>query len=129
MNNSSARESGNLRVMQQHLDLDELQSQLARLDLEWEKESKGYEFPYIGIPGPGVAILAGAISMVLTIVFIVATIVWSGSFPGLLCGLLFGGLGVAICALMYYNAGQYEKARQDYERRRAEIQGKEEFLM
>jgi hypothetical protein len=129
MNNSSAGESRDLRAMQERLESVELQSQLARLDLAWQQESKGYEFAYMGIPGPGVAVLVGAISIVMAIFFVAATIASSGALPGVLCGLVLGVFGLAISALMHYNARQFEKARQDYERRRAEIQRTEEFLM
>jgi len=97
----------------------EIQNQIARLDREWEKESEGYEFGNMGIPGPGVAVLGAVVSFVLTVFSGVMTVSMGGLWP--LLAIILGLPGLTISIFLYYNARQYEAARRSYEERLAAI--------
>jgi hypothetical protein len=119
-------------VMQQHLDEIRLQNEVARLDREWELEREQYvitgRYGYRYLPNKTMSVIMGVVIVVFGIFWTVMAFGMVGEVSGPfilfpLFGVVFIAAGVGMSIYGYNKATAYEKAYQEYQRRRAELLG------
>src|SRR5262245_164413 len=126
---------GGGREMQQQLDELRLETELTRLDREWERERESYmitgRYGYRHAPTPGLSIVPGVLVAGFGIILTVmasAMLGWVGRFSLLVpaFGMLFFLSGIGVSIFSFFKAVRYQQAHEDYQRRRASLLAGEE---
>jgi hypothetical protein len=138
-------------VLQRRTELNRLENQLNRLDLDWAREKKAYMvsggYGHHSIPTKAASIAIGVSFAVLGPLLLIylfgllTNLTWSLSGPpvgppppliiailGSLLGILFVILGIGLGSYCYRKAEQYEQARQAYKDRRIWLLGEIETI-
>ncbi|AMV33681.1 hypothetical protein VN12_16250 [Pirellula sp. SH-Sr6A] len=121
-------------VRSDHLEEIKVQNELAQLDREWELERENYmvagRYGHKYIPGKASSAFGGLFVVGFGVIWtvIAATVTRIGGagvfsiFP--LFGVLFVLFGAGMSFMAFVKAGQYEEAHERYQRRRRELQSK-----
>jgi len=105
-----------------HLEEIKRQNEVEQLDREWAMERERYmvtgRYGYRSIPSQGASVLGGVLFVAFGILWTVLASGIGGGFFAMF-GVLFILFGAGISIYSFIKAGQYEEARQRYQRRRA----------
>jgi hypothetical protein len=139
---ASRATSPDLRDLQRQQEINRLENELNRLDIDWEREKEGYKvsgrYGHRYLPKKGASVIGGVVITVFGIfwTFMAFGITTGfnrdvpgngGGGPGFpftcfpLFGVLFIVVGIGTSVYAYHKAGQYERAEQRYFDRKARL--------
>jgi hypothetical protein len=129
---ASPAETGAAGAMQEHLDALKLQNEVARLDREWELERERYlvagRYGSRYAPSRGLSVFGGVAMIAFGIFWTAMAASTAGGLRGPATVLPWFGVLVIVCGAymsvyLFNNANQYERAYQNYQRKRARLLG------
>jgi hypothetical protein len=111
-----------------HLEEIKRQNDVEQLDREWAMERERYlvtgRYGYRSVPSQGASLLGGIVIVAFGILWTALASGIGGGFASMF-GVLFILAGAGISIYSFIKAGQYELARQQYQRRRAALVNRE----
>jgi Short C-terminal domain len=111
-----------------HLEEIKRQNDVEQIDREWAMERERYmvtgRYGYRSVPTQGASLIGGIVIVAFGILWTVLASGIGGGFAAMF-GVLFILFGAGISTYSFIKAGQYEQARQQYQRRRAALVNRE----